>query len=226
MPSRHYAKKSYQKKAKKSGSWMNNIGTVAKIASTAMSVAKGVAAIVNAEDKRIDVADFGRNLVGTTNTILPLTNIAQGDSDTQRNGNSILAKSNFTRLRMSFNGAAGTFGFVRVIIFIDNMNLGAVPTQAEVLQQNDVGSPLNILSTSDQRFTILKDKLFKFNGQQENSTQVWKFYKELNHHIKYGGATSGFGDMRNGNLFVLYQTATNVETFTFWLNNRVRFYDN
>lgn len=227
MPSKTYypKKKKYYKK-RTGGSWLNTIGGVAKVASTAMSIAKGVASIVNAEDKLIDTDISGFPLVGTTNSLGGLTLIAQGDNDNQRNGNSILAKSVFIRIRMQMSGATNTFGFMRVIVFIDNMQLGTLPTVTDVLQTNDVGSPLNIRSTSDQRFTILKDHMFKFAGGQENQVQMWKLYKPLTHHIKYGGSTASQSDQRNGNLYILYVTQANTETFTIWQNARVRFYDN
>lgn len=124
----------------------------------------------------------------TAGALTLLTGIAQGDDVSNRQGNSVLAKTLYGRL-LIYRDATNAIptNYVRVMLIKDLQNQGTNPTVTDILQSASTTSPLNVDHTS--RYVILMDKnyLMSENGKQGVAL---KFYKKLNCHLKFTGANS------------------------------------
>ena len=114
---------------------------------------KFLKSIVNAEKKFHQATSSPTS--SSTGSITQVSAIAQGDTASTRDGNSILAKYMTFRSRI-VKHASATNTSVRIIIFVDLLNTGTTPTFADLL--SDPSSIIsNKLIGSSSRFWILKD---------------------------------------------------------------------
>lgn len=194
-----------------------NINTGIRYAVKGVNLMKG---IINSEIHKHDVSAAGNPSTSAGITLLTGTN--QGDDVNNRQGNSSLAKYLTFNHSVTMNTSA-TATQVRLILFVDGDNDGQTPTAAELLTD-----PTNLMSSINadysSRFTILYDKHYflSINGDRIDGD---KFYKPLNFHIKYTGAT-GSTDFGRNNIW-LYQVSnevTNVPRVDYF--SRYAFYDN
>lgn len=158
---------------------------VAQTAYKALKIANNVRSMVNVEKKKSD------NTYSSNNTwngdMITLNNIAQGDSNNERIGDSMVVKSikvHGIHVRSAADCA------VRVILLLDKQN--CVTTLQDVLvlvgQQYSPFSGYN--HDNDRRFRILSDKTYELNS---NSPQkVFKISAtNLKTHTRYdNGATT------------------------------------
>lgn len=198
-----------------------NLGNMS-VAQLAAYAAKGVSmmkGIINSELKRYD-AVFNLN-PGQVASVNVLTATAQGDDADNRDGNSILGKYLSFRMDGVMNTNA-TETVIRIMVFVDTQNQGALPSASEVLQSpSNTLSPLNIDNT--QRFTILLDKyiLLSDNGDR---VIVRKFYVPLNFHLRYTGSAAS--TYNKNNIFMLTQSDEATNTPVVNIYSRLAFYDN
>lgn len=210
-------------------------GKAIDIATKAYKMASVVASIVNAEKKYFDTTlSVGPD---TTAQIFHLSAIPQGDTNQQRQGNTIALKSFEARLNLRKDTAAAS-EIVRVILFedMDNSN-GTAPTASQLLEY-----PVNQMSPRNMdfphRFRILKDKIFWNNPTTGNIYAPLKFFHKFpttkdakglkirNHHMTWIDGTGG-GTARNHlYLLVLGNVATASTGSTFGGYTRIRYYDN
>lgn len=211
--------------------WLNTIGSYAKsfgYSGVAPAVTAGMAALkgvrylkslINVERKYLDYNQVNQT-IGTTPTIYPLSQVGGGDAYNQRDGNSIKAASLLYRMSAVLNPAVEQ-SFVRAIIFIDHEQRASDPTAAEVLEQStNYLSAINHLNGT--RFTVLRD-LYLNLRKDMNASMVTKFLR-LGHHIKFSSTTST--DTKEGNIYLLLISDTNVNAPTIDFNSRLRFIDN
>lgn len=174
--------------------------------------------LINVEKKFIDTGVIAVNPSNTgTNTIL--TNIAQGADYNQRNGNSIKLSSTYLKLIFA-NNPTSAATFLRVMMFIDNDNIGSAPAVTDVLEAASVVSPLN--HTNGKRFKILSDKTLCASLQGPDIVK-YNQYKMLSNHVKYSNATTG---SREGQLYILLISDQSVNTPSVSYFVRSRFIDN
>jgi len=203
----------------KVGKGIKTAGSVASTAMTALKVARGVAALVNAEKKYFDTSQSAS--IVNTGSIYPLTNMAQGTTYNTRDGNSIKLTSLLIRLRTIMNTASNE-ATVRFIVFIDKEynNISTIQV-TDVLENADYLNPVN--HTNGKRFKILYDKyhVMSVTGTQG---QYKRIFLKLNHHAKY--ADNSTTNQREGNMFVLAisDQATNQPGLAYY--SRIRFLDN
>lgn len=175
--------------------------------------------------------------------------IAQGDSQSTRDGNKILVDSLFVRYTcvaqqrdFAAPPTASSNRYFRVIIFLDTQCNGAIAPIDNLL---DLGAsnqmPFfaynNVNSTG--RYKILHDKMvelpvptayYSTGGTPYHISEVEKngevYLKGLNLEIRYGGASSNMADVFNNNIgmLILASGATAAE-YAFGFRSRLRFYD-
>ncbi len=201
--------------------FLKNAGSAASIALKALSIALAVKRLINVERKFHDVSISAG--ISNTGTFTNLSNIATGDTNITRNGNSIKAVSLQARWTLTINAAA-TETVVRAIWFRDNEQDGVDPTQVELLGASaDIRSLLDLNSFG--RFTILKDQIISLS---ENGKTVFsgKFYLKMNNHVRYSSTAAADASNRKGALylFLLSNEATNQPTYI--CRPRLRFIDN
>lgn len=149
-----------------------------------------------------------------------LTNIATGDQDGQRTGNSIFVRSVSGKFYIT-KSASEAYTLCRFMLIRDNQQVSdTAPSVTDVLES---ASPTSLLNdTSVGRFTILMSRMIKLDDV--NSSAVINFYKNMRNHVRYNGTAST--DQQKGALYLLYiaDQATNLPSISGDL--RVSYHDN
>lgn len=225
--------KSFAKKYPRTHRFIQGAGSALRVAHQAYSMAKVVASIVNSEKKYYD-SSVAYN-TDTVASVTCLTNMAQGDTNITRNGNSIALKS--LQVHGYWQGDTGVPSEqCRIMIVRDNDNLGGTaPTIADVLE-----SPGGVLQlrnkNTPKRFTVLYDKILK--GSTDTPVKGIDYFKKFRmmkdkkgnptRSVKclFDGTTAN--DYTRGHIFLLAigNTATASTASTLQLHTRIRFYDN
>lgn len=230
------SRKRYYKKGKygRGSSWASNAPALAR---TALKTAKWVASIVNTEYKVRDKT-IAMPLSNVQYQITPLTDIAQGDDATQRNGRSVLIKSLYLQLKLKLSSpTAFGSGVTRIMLIRDNTCDGAVPTMSDIMvnsggDDNAVTSFRQILDAPTNKYTILYDKRFSLDidFKDEIYFPIYKnFYRS---HVKYLGTTANVTDLGPGTIFLAaistnqHNTSPVEYPFTLTGNSRFRYIDN
>lgn len=158
------------------------VGTVASRALAGVRYLKG---LVNSEKYHKDNAIAG-NIDGNNPTIQHLNNIAQGDGDGNRSGNSILMKK--ITYNYSFDGAANLNSAVRVVVLIDSQQIGdTTPGWLDVFESVSVNTLMAKATLG--RFTIVYDKIHNFNiAGVMQITRRGIIY--IPRHARYNGANT------------------------------------
>ena len=153
-------RKRYRKKKRSKLPWYERKYTASQLAKKAWKTAKWLKSVVNVEKKICDTTPNGG--VSSSGTVVPITTVAQGDSQIARDGNSIKCTSLLMRGTFTQNPSA-TNSYMRVIYFIDNQQIAdTTPGVTDVLQSASVTSPLNPSSLG--RFSIIKDMQLSFSA--------------------------------------------------------------
>lgn len=186
-----------------------------KIASGAGSVAKVAQAVlpaimaINTEAKYYDeTATFTSYNTATNADLRCITDgITQGTGDSNRIGNSILAKDIQIRLALSMPFSANANPPIlgchhRFIIFAWKLNDSGGPSVTKLLE-----SPSNIYSALNKdytdQFVVLKDKFMTFNFPAGTSSagavqtadfKSLKLYKQLQWHMRWSDAGSAIAN--------------------------------
>lgn len=161
-------------------------------------------------------------------TVVPdISLIANGDTDTDRDGNSIKLTSQMFRGTVTKNAAATSTKF-RLVMFSDVSSAGSTPSATDVLQNigggstDLINSPVNRLNGA--RFHIWYDHTWVLDS--DNPKRHIQFYKKMQHHIHYLDGTAASSALGQGALYLLAisDEAANWPSFTY--TNRFRFLDN
>lgn len=200
-------------------------GKALTMASTALTIAKGVAALINVEEKYNDY-NVTAQTISSTGVVHYMSGIAQGDSATSRDGDSIRGKSILHRCE--YVSVAGTSAVVRCLMFVDLNNQGALPAVTDVLQTASRLSPLNTVNS--KRFVVLSDELFDLNQNVATSGifRSTKMFKKIDFHIKYRDTSSSVTGCAANGIFCLYisNIGAGATTPSVTFANRIRYIDN
>lgn len=202
------------------------------IAINAAKTAALVASLVNAEYHSYDRT--GQSMTpNTAGSILYLSNMAQGDTEITRNGNSILPKGLTVRFHCQRNTSA-TQTALRLLCVVDRECDSTEPTLTEVLAVADIQSFRN--RDMKGRFGVLYDKTIILDSQRPD--RLLSFHKDFNQpqkipnpkrkwfHIYYDGATAAITDMRKNNIFLFALSDEETNTPTVTVYSRLKWVDN
>lgn len=197
--------------------------STADMARKAWKMAKFVASLVNVEEKFLDTTAAGTT-ISTTAALTNLSLIAEGDDANQRAGRSIKATSHLFR-GFFFMSASATRTVVRMILFIDNQYLSAMPAATDLLVTGDIKGAMNINTQSGGRFHVIMDKTYHldYNGQQ---TIPFRYFHKLNHHIKYSGTTAANASGLSGQLILMLVSTEAINFASVDYTSRLRYVDN
>jgi len=176
--------------------------------------------LINVEKKFIDTDISGTP--GTTAQVIGLCSLAQGTTDSTRNGDSILAKYLTINEKITINANATTDVF-RVVYVLDKENRGAAPGYTDIFDGSGTMSRLN--KNNMDRFVILSDKAYALD-QNGRASISHKIYKKLDFHIKYSGTVGDTTDYRQNTIFRVVLADDNANKATSIANCRIAFYDN
>lgn len=180
--------------------------------------------LINVEHKFKDTS-VGNTFDNSTGVVLPLTLLAQGTTDSTRNGNSVLSTSIHCNLKVYMHASA-TLTNVRIILFIDKQNAaGTAPTIAQLLQSTSPTAHLN-MNNSD-RFVILKSTQHAMVIGTETRQFVWQWQKNLTDlHIKYDGTAADQASAAENHIYLAAISTEPTNTPTIEGDVRYRFVDN
>lgn len=132
--------------------------------------------------KALRVANYAKNLakserfyydatannqsISNAGTVTLLSNMAQGDDDGMRTGNSIRLRS-LSFYYYAKGNAQNVANAIRCILFIDKQNTGTTPTPADILQTTgSVGSIISHINVDHtSRYRVIYDRRHVFTHQ-------------------------------------------------------------
>lgn len=219
MPYKKYRKRRPGRKiVKKRG------GGYLSTAAKALALALMLKRMINVEKKFIESATSSAQ--STSATVALLTGIAQGDTQNDRNGNSIKAQSVSTKYNVEMNSSA-TATQVRIMLVIDKNSNGAAPVLSDIL---DNGVASNAVAhynsdTAGSRFLILHDKSYSLsiNGSRTISGSC---YSKLNHHVKFTSSTGAQASCASGHLYLILWSDESTNTPIITQSSVFRYTDN
>lgn len=217
---RTYRKRRTYKKRYTPPAQPSTMSTVAKVASTALGIAKFVKSVINVEFKRSDL-----NIIPTGFTYTGITgnfhNISQGNTALTRNGDSIKVSSLYVS-GCIFSGAAEQVA--RIIIVRGIREQGVAPALGDILEDTGVVAVNSARAVNDSlSYKVLYDRKFVLNEGTSGSTKMFKCYLKLGDHIKYN---TGTNTPANGGIYYWILSNVNVSSPQVQFCSRLRFIDN
>lgn len=211
----------------------SGVGSVARLAT---AVAPMIAAI-NTEHKYYDqTASVTSYTPGTNDQLINLTQgINQGTTDSERIGNSILARDLSIRMAINFPATIGSPNVLglhcrwMLICWKDNLQ-DNVPDVNKIFEApNNLYSPVN-RDYSDQ-LVVIKDKFFTLDAKQSVANPIAspihvKFFKKIEWHMRFNGSGTTSGTL-NHIYLILRSSATgasNAMNTTYY--SRLNYTDN
>ncbi len=220
MPYRKNAKRKYRKPGYFACGTM-----VVNDAARALAIAKSVRRLVNVEIKNFDIQQLSEDLTQTP-VIVPLSNIAVGDTTNSRDGSQckmVGIDLNYTITQAT----AGTSSFVRILLIQDKQTNQAIYTPADLLEndaaQQNIVSPRNLDNL--KRFTVLYDRTIKLDGDGNRSHIVKKYIKK-EVLLRYDASTSDIADLTQNSISLMQMTSAGSNLPFITSFNRLRFIDN
>ncbi len=199
-------------------------------AATALRIARATAKLINVEFKSFDHLEEGTitNLPNAATFVL--SNITQGDTAQQRDGNSVRLKSLLVNWNLRIDASGNPNQPCRSVIFIDWQNTGEDPALAgEVLENtgttsNDKMTALPAILSDPGRFTILYDKTYNLNNTAGGGNRTFEFYSKKDYHLKF--ESTGGDAQRKGSIWMAVYTNATSDTPAVTVQSRIRYLDN
>ena len=158
----------------------------------------------------------------STGTITHVTQIAQGDGQGNREGNSIKTTYFGFRGRCSLNASASNT-FLRVMLIRDTQQQSdTTPAISDVLENVSVSSFLNPETLG--RYTVLFDQTYSLESAGSTGSRTIEFNKKLNSHVRFNGSAAG--DIQKGGLFLIFLSDHPTNTPGLAYEARLRYVDN
>ncbi len=196
----------------------------------AYSMAKKALSLINTEFKLKDTVELGLVIVDGVGVIKQLTNVAQGDTNVTREGNSIKIVSIYTKFMFHINASASS-SQVRCMLILDTQTNGAIYTTDDLLESvanlTSLISPRN--TDNAHRFRVLYDKMVVLNQNitaVSSTTRFLKVYKKVDLHMRYATNVGDITDLTQNSISVLLISNEATNTPTVDINFRLRFLDN
>jgi len=198
---------------------VSNTGSLAYMAWKGV---KRLKRLVNVEKKKFDQTID--TTVSTTGSVLPLSNVAQGDTDQTRDGNSIKPLYLFGRARMTLYPSGGDTS-LRVILLRDTQQTAdTTPVIGDILDGSFALDftlcPLN--NESVGRYTILSDRTYTMYTDKPILTTILRV--RLGGHIRFNGVNGT--DIQKNGLYLLLVSNQATEVPTFQWAPRLTYTDN
>lgn len=210
---------------------------VEQIASGAGSVAKLATSIlpmisaINTEAKYIDYsATVTSNTPGTNDSINLLTDVNPGTGDSDRIGNSILAKDLSVRMAINFTPSATVFGLhcrAMLICWKTDATHNAISSAKLFEDPTNLYSPIN-KDYSDQ-MVVLKDKFFALNAQNPGTGTIpmsfvhMKIFKKLDWHMRW---QDGSGSPTLNHIYLVLRSSASSPSMSTTYYSRLNYTDN
>lgn len=179
------------------------------------------AAMMTAETKYKDRSFNG--LVSNLGQFYVLNGVAQGDTVTTRDGNSIRMKSINVRSFVNHASAGPAEQYVRTVIFVDTQADTIAPDIDEIFTTNaSVDSFRNMNNT--KRFRIYRDDVVYVSSQNPIARRTYNIKSTL--PVKYLGTSDTLNDIASNSVYILqYSNASGADVPNAQYTARVKFVD-
>lgn len=216
---RTYRRRKYSRSHR---TWRKTGANVGSLAYKAYKTANFVRSIVNTEYKYLDTnLDFSP--VQDDWLIFPLTNVAQGDDNFQRQGRSILGKAIYFRL--TFDLASLPSAALRLVLVRYTACNGALPDPNQMFEDPTNVSTFRSLSGPIRNYTLIWDKRFTMDADNLQTMYVDKYFK-ISDHIKYVGVDSSTESLGNNSYFFMVLSNQAAGSLGMYGTARFRYIDN
>lgn len=224
MPSyRRYARSGFRKGKRLYRYARKNPQQAMALAQSAWRGVKLLRGIVNSEMFHTD-ANFTDN--SATNYIHNLTAISQGDTESQRTGNSLLLKSLSINGYMQINPSTAAATRVTICLVRDKQQIqDTTPGLGDIFTSaSDTQTLLN--RTTVGRFQIMWRKQYILTAVTGGGdvARIFKKYTKLNFHTRFNGSAST--DIQKNGLYLCILTSEVTNYPTIVLNTRINYHDN
>lgn len=200
--------------------WYNRKYSTMQLASKALAGVRYLKGLVNSE--RMSHVKVISGTVPNTLQTFALADIAVGDQDGQRTGNSILAKSILVRAQFT-NNSASPNTLYRMMLLQDTQTIADTNTLTITDVLESTSTLAAISKTTAGRFKILKNWFFSTNSV--NATQkLITHYHKMHHHIRYNGTATG--DIQKGNLYLVFFSDQPTNSPNCTINVKLSYHDN
>lgn len=229
VPRRKYGRKSQVGRAQPFGfSHLKSFPQrLRKTGQYATKLAKTALGLLNVEYKVFDATANVRPDFGSP-TVTLINPIEQGDSSSNRNGDSVRLKQFLLQGTIRKNGAdtGSLYNLVRVCVVRSEVQATTTaPTQADLFTSTNTYSFRNLLNTKN--LTMLYDKVFKV--EQQNSTIIKNFRIKipLNFRFKWNSGFSATVPKNNALYLVTWATGYTTTYYPYLdYQSRLRYIDN
>lgn len=219
----------YRKRAPAKTGGSSTLANVAKVATTALSIAKFAKSMLNTEVKFFDIYDAGVLNPGLGGNGTYLTPIPEGTSEQERNGSQVKIKSIHSNF-MFYHNTGSVQQTLRVMIVIDKEGGNVAPASGDLLQLNG-GSPSNSQMVvaphnwnNGLRYKILHDSVHTVHADRPVAhINFTKDYGEGGELIRYRTG-SNIAETTSVYAVIFCDVATNVPPFLQF--TRIRYVDN
>lgn len=213
---------------KKKSNFASNLSSVAKVAGTALSIAKFAKSMLNVEIKSYNTEGGGAVTIGPNGQLWNMCTIPQGDTAYQRDGGQVKITSTNNKFLFTKSSSV-SLTTIRAILVVDREGGSAWSGSSELLASTSA-APNAIVSAyylkNMLRFRVLADKTISLT---DNAPR-----KLLNIYHKYKGKSDGLhvrfedgGNVPTSNsiyLLLIHDQATFAPTYQHY--SRTRFIDN
>ena len=173
-----YRRRQFRRRGRKTP-WYNRKYSPYQMAAYALKGVNYVKGLVNSEMFHNTVSDVSNPT--PLGTIIPLTNIAIGDSAVTRTGNSLFVRSIVMNFNCSQNASALDNTFIRMILFIDTQQVSdTTPVSSDIFATTGPNALVNLDSAGRYKFL----KTWEFVLSTQNPAKVIKYYKNIRHHVR------------------------------------------
>lgn len=199
--------------------YMSNTGKALALANTALHGVRQLKGIINSEKKYHTVSISGA--MSSSGSVQALTAISQGDTNSTREGNSLLLKSLYLRMCITQHSSAVST-FYRLLLIKDLQQVSDTsPGVTDIISSATIGSGLN--KSNAGRFQVLHEFVFSTDNSK-TTTRFIKKYIPQNFHIRYNGTTST--DIQKNGLYLVYLSDQGTNTPNLNATIVSSFYDN
>lgn len=226
-----YRRRNYRRRygrRRRNTAWYNKKYSAKQLAVKAVKGVSYLRGLVNSEIFKHEIRTT--ILPNNGGLVIPFTNIAIGDEDDRRTGNSIYVRSINARFTITRNelATAGSMPLVRLMLVVDKQQAeDAYPFASNVLETtSSVYAPLSQLNSQTVgRFTVLKSALYTIYDDRPVVTGQWNINLRL--HVRYNGI-DGTDIQKNG----IYLIAVSNKDYgddncpRLMLSGRVNYHDN
>lgn len=217
-----YRKPTFKKNYKKKSTWYNKRYSTLDIAKKAWAATKYLKGLVNSERHHTDTT---LTLGSNQSFLFYLTGIAQGDTNSNRTGNSVLLKSIYLRGTMVINNAVSANTRVTLLLIKDKQQVSDTsPAITDMLVSSTDPNTLNALGTLGRFQTLWRKSytLYPVSGGRPAIT-IDKYFK-LQDHVRFNGTAST--DIQKNGYYLVAITSEPTNYPSIVINSRISFHDN